>query len=169
MSGLTIVIVTSLLGVDIGYQTADDGGMECVIQIEPELLDALREGRDVTSAIDPQRLSHLRRFRVVVGDVDLPQALPKGEPPQLHAATGPQKTEVLRPVTPEMSPKQSAGAVNQASSKKKDDPADTFPFRLALFGMFGSIGANLFLGWVIWGQRIRYRRLLYRRERSEDE
>ena len=65
------LIVASLL-TDFGWQTTPGGEVEFVIQIEPELLDELRQGKEIVSEI-PDDLQHVRRFRIRVGDAPVPQ------------------------------------------------------------------------------------------------
>ena len=43
-----------------------------MIQIEPELLDELRQGKEIVSEI-PDDLQHVRRFRIRVGDSPVPR------------------------------------------------------------------------------------------------
>ncbi len=70
---ILLAALPSLFGfTDLGWQPAEEGGLEFVIQIEPELLDDLREGRAVVNEIPPD-LRGIRRFRIVVGDQPIPR------------------------------------------------------------------------------------------------
>lgn len=71
---LTLVIVSAAaLGVDYGWQpTSDRRGVEYIIQIEPELLGALRDGLEITSDVPPEA-EPVHRFRIRVGTAELPR------------------------------------------------------------------------------------------------
>lgn len=60
------------IGVDVGWQPAPEGGLEYIIQIEPETLDQLRSGQEVVVGIRPE-LRDVRRYRIIVGDGPLPR------------------------------------------------------------------------------------------------
>ena len=77
MSAIALLLATTVLGVDYGWQPAADGQLEYIVQIEPVTLIALRDGRDVISNIDPD-MRNLRRFRLRVGTDVLPRS---GSPP----------------------------------------------------------------------------------------
>ena len=72
MSGVTILLAATAIGVDYGWQPTDNGDLEYIIQIEPSLLDALREGDELKNAI-PQQVQGVTRFRIVVGTQTLPR------------------------------------------------------------------------------------------------
>ncbi|HTU24428.1 MAG TPA: hypothetical protein VMF30_03450 [Pirellulales bacterium] len=65
------------LGVDAGYEPVADGHLEYIVQIEPQLLEALASGSDITSEV-PRGLD-IRHFRLTVGNAVLPHLLPTGE------------------------------------------------------------------------------------------
>lgn len=67
-----------VMAVDFGWQPRQDGGVECVIQIEPELIEALEQGRVVINEIPPH-LKNVRSFRVQVGRGELPRIDPPAE------------------------------------------------------------------------------------------
>ena len=77
MSAIALLLATTVLGVDYGWQPAADGQLEYIVQIEPVTLIALRDGRDVISNIDPD-MRNIRRFRLRVGTDVLPR---QGSPP----------------------------------------------------------------------------------------
>lgn len=76
MTGLLVCLSAAALGVDYGWQPIAGGGIEYVIQIEPQMLDALKRGEDVSSAL-PAGAQNIRRYRILVGDATLPH---HGEP-----------------------------------------------------------------------------------------
>jgi hypothetical protein len=55
---------------------------------------------------------------------------------------------------------------SSSTSKKSDKPAEKpwAPFTLAMLGLFASMGGNCYLGWLGWGFRERYLRLLDERK-----
>lgn len=76
MTGFLVCLSAAALGVDYGWQPIAGGGIEYVIQIEPQMLDALMRGEDVSSAL-PAGAQNIRRYRIMVGDSTLPH---HGEP-----------------------------------------------------------------------------------------
>jgi hypothetical protein len=79
MNSLLFLFAASSVGVDYGWQPNQDGEIEYIIQIEPELLESLRIGTEITSRVDPQ-VQGVRRFRIRVGN---------GTPPRLGSTTSP--------------------------------------------------------------------------------
>ena len=74
MTSLIPILLGSILGVDVGWATAPDGTGERVyiIQIEPDLLERLKEGEVITSIID-SRAGPITQFRIQVGEGVLPR------------------------------------------------------------------------------------------------
>ena len=62
----------TLLLTDYGWQKTPNGDIEYIIQIEPELLDALKRGEEIASVVPP-RLGKVTRFRIRVGTVPVPR------------------------------------------------------------------------------------------------
>jgi hypothetical protein len=58
------------------------------------------------------------------------------------------------------------GQQPQSTGKKSEKPAEKpwAPFTLAMLGLFASMGGNCYLGWLGWGFRERYLRLLDERK-----
>ena len=85
-AGLVIALATATLGVDVGWRPAGDGGLEFIIQVEPQLLDTLKDGGELTAGVHPH-LQKVRRYRIIVGEgrpprIDLPEEKPAAaEPP----------------------------------------------------------------------------------------
>ncbi|MEK6236525.1 MAG: hypothetical protein N2C14_17600, partial [Planctomycetales bacterium] len=169
MNLATIAVLTTLIGVDYGYQPADGGGLEYLIQIEPELLDSLQAGEliEVIAASHvPPGLTAIRRFRVTVGDRALPKIPETVTVPALKPAIGedePLRSTTRRPVQPPIAVQSQEGsetAKNDVVANRPllpDDSANSSStsFALALMALFTSLGANAFLGWVVLGQRRR--------------
>lgn len=85
------LLVVLALGVDVGWRPLPEGGLEYIIQIEPELLDSLQRGQPIASDV-PLVLRDIRRYRIQVGNGPLPQEgpletpMPGAEPPVANAA-----------------------------------------------------------------------------------
>jgi hypothetical protein len=71
MTMIALLTAWAAIGVSTGYEPAADGQLEYIVQIEPQLLDGLVEGNDITSAI-PRGLD-VRHFRVTIGSGKLPK------------------------------------------------------------------------------------------------
>ena len=79
MSGIVACVAATLLGIDIGWQPRPDGGMEYIIQIEPETLQSLQPGELIQSS-PPLGLRDFRTVRILVGNKKLPRNLPEETP-----------------------------------------------------------------------------------------
>lgn len=84
MNGFSLLLAALSLGVDYGWQPTQDGHLEYIVQIEPVMLMAMREGQEVISQIDPQ-VRGIRRFRIHVGTEMVPR---RGNLPQQLPNTG---------------------------------------------------------------------------------
>jgi hypothetical protein len=71
MHALMVLVAASAFGVDVGWEPLPDGGLEYIIQIEPQLLDTLLKGHDLVSEL-PAGLN-VKRYRITVGDAKLPR------------------------------------------------------------------------------------------------
>jgi|GEM_PF-5945029 len=72
MQTLAILLTTAALGVDFGWQGQEDGQTEYIIQIEPELIESLAEGQEITSEIHPEA-GDVRRFSIRIGTGPVPR------------------------------------------------------------------------------------------------
>jgi hypothetical protein len=79
MNAIALMVAMSATGIDCGWHQLEDGDVEYVIQIEPMMVDQLKDGFIVTSEI-PEDLRGVRRFRIQIGDQPLTQE--KIEPPR---------------------------------------------------------------------------------------
>jgi hypothetical protein len=73
MNALVFLVATAAVGVDFGWQPLSDGGVEYIIQIEPQSIDLLAKDHDLSSDV-PAGLD-VRRFRVTVGTGKLPRLM----------------------------------------------------------------------------------------------
>lgn len=228
MYGNIACIAAVLLGVDAGWQPLPEGGVEYIIQIEPELLETLKSGEPIQSDV-PSYVKDVRAYRITVGTGKVPRELPpkeapspdqaaaradrppsdpflppprapsfwpdlSGEVPSLRqpGAESPTAPELIEPAPdsrpidvrptgyherpapgpkPELPQGPSVGPESESKSPSEQEPRreesrqDTTerawtPLIVALFTLFGSLGANLYLGWITWNTRSRYRALI---------
>jgi len=181
MGTIMVCLAAAILGVDVGWRRLPDGGMEYIIQIEPQTLEALRAGEAIRSDV-PAEAGDIRSYRIEVGSKkkltrDKPAA-PRTIPRQKTMAN-----EVLPPAAPQrLAPDpavkplrgQPATFVEPSGASPADKPAAQAPaaalpeqpakpwlaLTFALFGLFASLGGNFYLGWIAWDMRKRCQTLL---------
>jgi hypothetical protein len=76
MDVASVALVVAALGVNFGWQPAaeDPQAYEVLMQVEPELVDVLADGRQVPiESHVPASVTPIRNIRVVVGTVELPR------------------------------------------------------------------------------------------------
>ena len=71
MSPLLAVFAAAALGIDVGWQPIEGGGVEYIIQIEPDQVDRIVKFDDLISDV-PTGLD-IRRYRITVGAEKLPR------------------------------------------------------------------------------------------------
>jgi hypothetical protein len=76
MTPWIVLIATATVGVDQGWQPIAGGGYEYIIQIEPETLESIKNGRDLYFQM-PLSLNGVRGYRITSGIEPLPH---DGEP-----------------------------------------------------------------------------------------
>jgi len=64
------------LGIDVGWRPLSEGGVEYLIQIEPNLLETLQPGEAIGSDVPPRLVGQIRAYRITVGTEELPRELP---------------------------------------------------------------------------------------------
>jgi hypothetical protein len=126
MAIFALCIAAATVGIDVGWQRMPEGGMQYIIQLDRQTLDALRAGEPLQSDIPPG-VGEIRSYRIVVGDSKLPRESPP-EQPATPAVKPPSATEPAKPWV---------------------------PLTLTLLGFFASLGANVYLGWIVWQWRPR--------------
>jgi hypothetical protein len=78
MSALVVLVTSAALGIEVGWEPLAGGGHEYTIQIEPQLLDVLKRGKEeIFSEVPPE--IDVRRYRIRVGTGTLPRDA--GDPP----------------------------------------------------------------------------------------
>jgi len=71
MNAALLVVALSAVGIDHGWQPLPDGGVEYILQIEPQMLETLRSQNDVESYLPPGL--NVKKIRVTVGNAKLPK------------------------------------------------------------------------------------------------
>ncbi len=72
MNGIAVLVSLAVISVDYGWQPASDGQLEYIIQIEPALLEGLKNGDEIASEIVPEARG-VRKFRIRVGSGPVPK------------------------------------------------------------------------------------------------
>jgi len=130
MSGTLVGLVAVILGIDAGWQPTPNGGLEYIIQIEPEMLDRLRAGQEIQSDIPPE-LRSVESYRIIVGKNKLPR---KGLPSKSATAPKPTAEENPAPVK-KPPPEQETKAVPKPTADQTrmpgQEPARLVPENLA--------------------------------------
>ncbi len=72
MNVIPLFMALSAVGVDYGWQSAADGQLEYIIQIEPELLASLAQGTEIVSDL-PAEARRAQRIRIRVGRGTVPR------------------------------------------------------------------------------------------------
>ena len=140
MQGLAILLAATSLGVDYGWQPAEDGNLEYIIQIEPELIAALQKGEAIISEIDPE-VRNVRRFRIQIGSGPVPRISKPSSPLPTDSSLLSPKGSALPPATPPSSkgprnstfqltveaPSEPTASVPADPSAPSSFPGTTFP------------------------------------------
>ncbi len=202
MCGVTACLMASMLGVDYGWRPAEGGGLEYIIQIEPEMLEDFSLGYDVFSDVPAEVRGKIRSYRITVGKerpprINLPEAEP-GPPPE-NAIPETPDAEIHPPVpepavaesppslppqtfdpdpgsqpigertvgytaaspsdhpVPKLEPETAAELDPSSNDSPPDRPWGTLI--VVVFGLFGSLAANVYLGWIIRDASRRYQSL----------
>jgi len=173
-----------IVGIDVGWQPLPEGGMEYIIQLDPQTLEALKAGEPVQSDIPPSA-GDVRSYKIIMGTTKLPRISPPATsirpPPEKTAerANGPtlklaettmpgQTSTFPRTLLPDTAKKpltaQSAAYVEQtetqSEAKKEASAKPWMPLVLVSLGLFASLGGNAYLIWIFADLRRRYRMLV---------
>ena len=174
MNALLVSIAVVALGIDVGWKRLPDGGSEYIIQLNRQTLDALGDGQPIASDIMPDA-GEVRSFRIIVGDGEVARESPPKKPAPQTLAIEPPKPLMPDPVVKPIAERRTnytqtdgkaAGKKEEGTTKTKKaaapdretSPSDRpprpwLPLTLTLFGLFTSLGANAYLGWIACGLR----------------
>ena len=172
---LLLALAVAAVGSDFGWQPLPGGGLEYIIQIEPHLVDRLREGTDFVSYV-PANVKNIRKCRFRVGSEKLPTVFdsPDGKPSKLpwedDIENKVKPAAIFRdagptPAVPETPP------TTEPDRTEPDPPSHWLLTALAI-GLMSTSAGMVFSGWTAWDYRSRYRRVLERltvKERIELE
>jgi hypothetical protein len=185
MCGLVVCLATVVVGIDAGWQPLDDGGIEYLIQIEPQLLDALRSGEtaDLLRSEIPSHVRDVRAFRISVGNGELPRRLPTLKPE--IPATEPLALDPpadVKPIAEQQAtfvqetgakPKKATDGDTKAKPQPSEKPGQSdrpwLVLTVTAFALATSLGGNIFLGWLTCDARRRCRKLLRPSAAAPDE
>jgi hypothetical protein len=181
MHALMICLATATLGVDVGWQRLPEGGMEYIIQLDPQTLEILRSGEPIQSDIPPSA-GEVRSYRIVVGTQKLPHDAPPIELPVMQKPAEPKSADAPEAQlgTPHGLPLDSSGKLLPAeravfvqpkdaapadqppakttTDTETDKPAKPWlPLTFTLLGLVASLSANVYLGWIVADLRQRWR------------
>ena len=175
MNTMAFFLAAALLG-EVGWRPLPEGGVEYMIEITPAMLESLKSGQDIQSDVPPDVLREMRSYRISFGDKKLVRDMPlkpKAAPPEALPPNLPSNPLPSQQATFTQSP---SAAISTAESKPEvKSPAKTpppqtagppveekpwIPLWITVVALFASVGANIFLGWITWDVRSRYRSLL---------
>lgn len=171
MNAMMICLVAATFGgTDVGWKQLEDGGTEYIIQLDPQTIEAMKDGSDFQSPLHPGAGNDVRSFRVVMNkgplQRDTPPAKrttarkatqesnvsPKLEPPGKLLPNPSQKPMPGQPAVFE-EPENKPSPIAKAAPAEPVEPSQ--PWLLMTLALFASIGANVYLGWVAWESRRR--------------
>jgi hypothetical protein len=132
MNTLMICVAAAALGIDVGWQRLPEGGVEYIIQLDPQTLEVLRAGEPIQSDIPPSA-GEVRSYRIVVGTQKLPRDEAPAEPPvtQKPPVTQTPLTPQKNPEPRTADPKESPLGTTQATSS--NSAGKHFPEQTAFF------------------------------------
>jgi hypothetical protein len=170
MCPIAFFVASAVLGIQFGWEPQPEGGVQYIIQLNPDALEALRSGEPIESDIRPELLGEVRSFRIVVGEKKLSHQLPARPAALLAAPAALPPNPASKPLAEQPAAYVAAApAGNSASSASAAPPVvqtvavetkPWLPLWLSIVALFASLGGNFFLAWITWDARSRYRSLL---------
>ena len=157
MYAFMLCVAAAAVGIDYGWERRTEGGVEYIIQLDPQTLDAMRAGEPIGSDIRPEA-GEVRSLRIVVGAKPLPRETPdrqESQPTAPHALPPDPGGKPLseRPaifVEPQDTAAAGTPQPNPTPEAQPEKPAAPWlPLTFTLFGLFASLGANVYLGWIV--------------------
>jgi hypothetical protein len=113
---------TVVIGINVGWQPLQEGGMEYVIQLDPQSLEALRSGEPIQSDIPPGA-GEVRSFKFYSGTERPPRISPPARPIQSPPAS---RTESAR-MPASNSPDIQKSSTDRLSNQEAETPVQTAP------------------------------------------
>lgn len=152
MHALLLCFASVAVGIEVGWQRMPEGGMEYIIQLDPQTLETLRAGRTIHSDIPPAA-GEVRSYRIVVGTKKLPHETP---PTPRPLAPDPGLKPLAERTAAFMQPTDVSGKpqpMPKVDVLPEEPQKPWLPLTVTLLGLFASLGANVFLGWIAWDFR----------------
>ena len=126
MTGALLILAATTMGIEVGWQPLSDGGVEYIIQIEPDLLPLLADNQDITSEV-PADLD-VRRYRITVGTGKVQRDKGRraaNRPPALPATdAGSAKSSLWHPREDSADPRESARRPDRRDAQANDPEVD---------------------------------------------
>lgn len=147
MNALIVLVATTALGIEVGWEPLPGGGHEYTLQLEPQLLKVLEGGEEEIFSEVPAGVD-VRRYRIVVGVGKLrrdygPLAAEIEQPP---AAAPPAAATGSLPMSPAADPYSAQSAVPHGASTPATDlesiPPATEPAAAPDFGLPAAEGTE---------------------------
>lgn len=89
-----------------------------------------------------------------------PKESPRSKTAGLDRWSGDTQSKVERPASRE--------PAKETKELPKETPKPWLPFTLVVLALFGSLGGNMYMGWITWETRARYHALVRRRKKRGD-
>jgi len=162
MTALAICIAVATLGIDVGWKPLPEGGVEYIIQLDPLALEALRDGQPLQSDIHPDA-GEVRSYRIIIGS----EKLTREEQPVRPKPTKESQEKLTRekqPAQPKPTKESLKKLPKKSPTNNRPQPPSPLPAKpwlpltVTLFGLFASLGANVYLAWIAWEFRQRAKR-----------
>jgi len=148
MHVFAVYLVAATLGIEVGWQRTPEGGMEYIIQLDPQTLESLKSGQTFESDVPPAA-GNFRSFRIVLGNEKLPRETPPAEAPRTFRPDPGVKPFVAEQTTALIAPPVEPLA-KQPNAKESQAPAKPWlPLVAMTLALFASLGGNLFLGLMV--------------------
>lgn len=152
MHALAVYLVAATLGIEVGWQRTPEGGMEYIIQLDPQTLDSLKSGQTFESDVPPAA-GNFRSFRIVLGNEKLPRETPPADPPHMLRPDPDIKPFVAEQpavfVAPPVEPLTKSHEANGPEQPAKP----WLPLAAVSLALFASLGGNLYLGLIVRDMR----------------
>ncbi len=163
MCPIAFFVASAVLGIQFGWEPQPEGGVQYIIQLNPDALEALRSGQPIESDIRPELLGDVRSFRIEMGEKKLSHQLPAHPaalPPNPASKPLAEQPAAYVAAAPAGNSPVSASAAPPATQTAALETKPWLPLWLTIVALFASLGGNFFLGWITWDARSRYRSLL---------
>jgi len=80
-----LCLSTVIIGINVGWQPLQEGGVEYIIQLDPQSLEALKSGEPIQSDVLPGA-GDVRSYKIILGTEKPPRISPPATSPQSRSA-----------------------------------------------------------------------------------